>query len=112
MAVNQKDGFLRSILERLGTSQVKFPDIFFYKTQTGEKEETYRFKEDLTLDNLLRFMDHASVGKLERVYRSQEPPKEQEGPILQVVGDTYESLVKRGTYDVFLVFYAPFDKEW
>jgi hypothetical protein len=73
---------------------------------------TYRFKEEFTIDNILRFMDYAAVGKIERNYRSQEVPMYQTGPIMLIVGDTFEQLVEKSGKDVFIEFMAAWCKDW
>lgn len=46
-------------------------------------------------------------GEIPRHIRSQPAPRDNVGPVVTVVGSTFDALVTRSSRDVFLEFYAP-----
>lgn len=61
---------------------------------------------------LLWYLKHSSKpgiseGTLRAHYASQKPPATNEGPVLTVVGDTFEELVLNNDKSVIVEFYAP-----
>jgi protein disulfide-isomerase A1 len=63
---------------------------------------------EITASALTAFVqDYFEPGKLMPHYKSEEPPASQTGPVITVVGSTFNSIVKDTSKDVLVEFYAP-----
>jgi protein disulfide isomerase len=70
----------------------------------------YRFPgsiKDLSLDSLKSFLDEFKSGKLQPFLKSQDPPAEQNEPVITLVGTTFKDIVLDENKDVLVEFYAP-----
>ena len=74
------------------------------KTPTPGK---WKMEQELSYGALLEFMAAHKNGTLEQFYKSAEPPETQEGPVIEVVGKTFNDIVLDPTKDVLLELYAP-----
>jgi len=73
-----------------------------------ESMTKYKFTGDITADRLTQFVqDYFEPGKLTPHYKSEEPPAQQAGPVVTVVGSTWNSIVRDSGKDVLVEFYAP-----
>ncbi|XP_054722821.1 protein disulfide-isomerase A4-like [Uloborus diversus] len=64
-------------------------------------------EEDFSADVLKNFVQDVLNGDVPRHIRSQLIPKQNKGPVITVVGSTFEELVMKNKKDVLLEFYAP-----
>ena len=62
---------------------------------------------DLTVENIGAFVDDALSGKLKPHLKSEEPPASNDGPVVVVVGKTFEDIVRDPSKDVLVKYYAP-----
>lgn len=63
--------------------------------------------EEITVENILKFYDDYSSGKLAPVYKSQDEPATNDKPVKTLVGKNFNKFVMDSTKDVLVKFYAP-----
>lgn len=63
--------------------------------------------EDFSEEELRTFVEDVIAGNIGKHIKSQPIPKDNKGPVLTVVGSTFEELVMKTKKDVMLEFYAP-----
>ncbi|XP_035219913.1 protein disulfide-isomerase A4-like [Stegodyphus dumicola] len=63
--------------------------------------------EDFSAEELRTFVENVLAGNVSKHVKSQPVPKDNKGPVLVVVGSTFEELVTKSTKDVLIEFYAP-----
>ncbi|GIY99471.1 protein disulfide-isomerase A4 [Caerostris extrusa] len=63
--------------------------------------------EDFSEDELKTFVEDVLAGQFPRHIKSQPVPKENKGPVVTVVGSTFQELVMKNKKNVFIEFYAP-----
>lgn len=63
--------------------------------------------EDFSADELREFVENVQAENIPRHIKSQPLPKENKGPVISVVGSTFEELVTKSDKDILLEFYAP-----
>ncbi|GAP83531.1 putative protein disulfide-isomerase [Rosellinia necatrix] len=84
----------------------KFPSFAIQETVKNQKFP-FSVEEDITLENIGKFVEDFSAGKIEPSLKSEPIPETQEGPVTVVVGKNYEDVVLDDTKDVLIEFYAP-----
>ena len=62
--------------------------------------------EDFNEQVLKDFVEDVLNGRVKPTLKSQTPPARNEGPVVTVVGDTFEDLVTKADKDVMIEFYA------
>ena len=72
-----------------------------------------------TAKTITEFIDDIQSGKTKPFLKSAPEPESNDGPIIDVVGSTFEKIVHDPTKDVFVYFYVPwcehcqkFDSVW
>jgi len=70
-------------------------------------EVKYRFTDDITAENLKKFVADWNEGKLEPFVRSEPIPESNDGPVKIVVAKTFNEIVIDSDADVLIEFYAP-----
>lgn len=63
--------------------------------------------EDFSTEELRTFVEDVLAGEIPRHIRSQPAPRDNAGPVVTVVGSTFDTLITQSSRDVFLEFYAP-----
>lgn len=63
--------------------------------------------KDVSFDSLKSFITDFNAGKLQPFLKSQDPPAEQNEPVITVVGKTFNDIVMDDNKDVLVEFYAP-----
>jgi protein disulfide-isomerase A1 len=61
---------------------------------------------EITSDNLYKFYNNYKRRRVKN-YKKSEPVPETQGPVVYVVGDTYDKLVNTKKNDVFVKYFAP-----
>ncbi|POR34254.1 Protein disulfide-isomerase [Tolypocladium paradoxum] len=84
----------------------KFPSFAIQDTVKNQKFPFDQEKE-ITHDNIAKFVDEYSAGKIEPSIKSEPIPEKQEGPVTVVVAKNYDQIVLDDTKDVLIEFYAP-----
>ncbi len=76
---------------------------------TTDTSKTWLFDEslDFTEQNVKQFLDSLLAGTEKPHYRSPKAPEDNTGPVLVVVGNTFDELVMNNDKDVLVEFYAP-----
>ena len=100
-----KDGMGKRIADYIGLKKTDLPSIRIIDTRKELKK--YIMEKEINEENILEFISGWEKGILKRHLKSQEEPKENKGPILEVVGKTFQREVINNDKDVMLVFYAP-----
>lgn len=67
----------------------------------------YLMKGDFSPDAVTQFVRNFYASKLKPFLKSERPPIKQTGPVVTVVGDTFEEIVHNPNEDVLIEFYAP-----
>ncbi|XP_046335871.2 protein disulfide-isomerase A4-like [Haliotis rufescens] len=62
--------------------------------------------EDFDADDIREFLNNYKKGKVNPIVKSQPIPKKQ-GPVITVVGKTFDKIVRDNNKDVLIEFYAP-----
>lgn len=68
----------------------------------------YTFEDEVTVENLMKFYDDFTNGKLKSFLKSDPVPKENDKPVKIVVGKNFNEIVMDDTKDVILMIQA----EW
>ena len=100
-----KEGMGKRVAEYIGVKKTDIPTIRILDTKKDLKK--YIMEGDIDEKNILNFVDGWEKGTLKRHLKTQEEPKENNGPIFDVVGKTFQKEVIENDKDVMLVFYAP-----
>ena len=100
-----KDGMGARIAEYVGVKKDNLPTLRILDTRKDIKK--YIMEGDLVDTNILNFVDGWEKGTLKRHLKTQDEPKENNGPIFDVVGKSFQKEVIDNDKDVMLVFYAP-----
>ncbi|KAF5516927.1 Protein disulfide-isomerase [Colletotrichum siamense] len=84
----------------------KFPSFAIQETVKNQK---FPFDQDkkITHDDIAKFVEEFSSGKVEPSIKSEPVPESQDGPVTIVVAKNYEDVVLDDKKDVLIEFYAP-----
>lgn len=102
---NDGHGHFQRLADYVGANTKKVPCIMLVEAK-GEVTK-YRYTEEITKENLDKFMDDYYNRKLEKYMKSEEIPESQEGPVSVIVGKNFQSAVIDNDKDVLIKFYAP-----
>ena len=100
-----KEGMGKRIAEYIGVKKEDLPSIRILDTRRELKK--YIMEKEINEENILEFIAGWEKGILKRHLKTQEEPKENKGPILEIVGKSFKREVLDNDKDVMLVFYAP-----
>lgn len=67
----------------------------------------YKLTGEITAASVATFVQEFEAGRARAHYKSEEPPASQTGPVITVVGSTFDSIVMDPNKDVLVEFYAP-----
>merc|ERR1712014_246676 len=67
----------------------------------------YKLPGDITAASLVALVEDFEADKLKPFLKSEEPPASQTGPVYNLVGSTFDSIVMDPSKDVLVMFYAP-----
>ncbi|GKT41975.1 protein disulfide-isomerase [Colletotrichum spaethianum] len=84
----------------------KFPSFAIQETVKNQK---FPFDQDkkITHDDIAKFVDDFSSGKIEPSIKSEPIPESNDGPVAVVVAKNYDQIVLDDKKDVLIEFYAP-----
>jgi protein disulfide isomerase len=68
--------------------------------------DKYEMDDEITADNILRFVANFTEGKISPSYKSQPLPEKNDEPLKIVVGKNFKEIVMDETKDVLVDFYA------
>ena len=69
--------------------------------------ERYQYEGPFTYEGFKNYFATWKKGSANRIYKSEETPKENPGPVYKVVGATFDDIVMDTKKDVLVKFYAP-----
>eukprot|EP00829_Urostomides_striatus_P013516 TRINITY_DN3760_c0_g1_i3.p1 TRINITY_DN3760_c0_g1~~TRINITY_DN3760_c0_g1_i3.p1 ORF type:complete len:476 (-),score=149.57 TRINITY_DN3760_c0_g1_i3:18-1445(-) len=95
------------LTDYLGLEAKEFPVVEILEENEGELNR-YRHKGHVLSSELLKFLENFEAGKIQRYLKSEDIPKTNDGPVIKVVGKTFQSEVISNDMDVLMLFYA----EW
>ena len=101
--INGKDESSRVYREE-GVREKDLPAL--YIIERG-KNVRHHLREELSSKNVWNFFQMWKKKELKPTYKGSEPPTENDGPIKEVVHDTFEELVINHDKDVLVEFYSP-----
>ena len=102
----------KEILEIYGLEKIEKSTAFFLGIQKGEDYQKYLQEEELTAENLIPFVQDAQEGKIEKIYRSQKPPIENEDLIVKsIVRDNFKEKLLDVNDNVLLVIFSKESKK-
>ncbi|KAF4974042.1 hypothetical protein FZEAL_9014 [Fusarium zealandicum] len=84
----------------------KFPS-FAIQEITKNQKFPYDQEKEITHDNIAKFIEDFTEGKIEPSIKSEPIPETQEGPVTVVVAKSYDAVVLDNEKDVLIEFYAP-----
>merc|ERR1712186_312538 len=67
----------------------------------------YKLEGDISETSIANFVHEWEARQIRPDMKSEPEPTSQPGPVYQLVGSTFESIVKDPTKDVLVKFYAP-----
>jgi len=91
--------------ERVGLSGKVVPAIAIEKPAVN-KHWAFDETATITAEAVKKFFDNFLAGSLDETLRSEEIPATQ-GPVVKIVGKTFDKIVHDETKDVLVEFYAP-----
>jgi protein disulfide-isomerase A1 len=90
--------------ERLNLEKDKWPAMVIHDT---DKDLKYTFSgKDFTEDSIVSFISDFSKGVLKPKYKSEPAPEKNDGPVIEVVHDTFTKIVGDNSKDVLLEIYT------
>ena len=90
--------------ERLNLEKDKWPAMVIHDT---EKDLKYTFSnKDFSEESIVSFFTDFSKGVLKPKYKSEPAPEKNDGPVIEVVHDTFNKIVGDNSKDVLLEFYT------
>jgi protein disulfide-isomerase A1 len=99
-----KSGMGKRVAEYIGLEQKELPAIRILDTRKDLKK--FNMEGNIDEKTILEFVEGWETGKIKPFLKSQEEPKENNGPVFVVVGKTYEKEVINNDKDVMVVFYS------
>jgi protein disulfide-isomerase A1 len=103
-----KDGGLGPRLaEFVGVKESDTPAFRIVVPQKSGAPKKFLFENEATVENLVKFFEDYSAGKLSAFLKSEPIPESNDSPVKVVVGKNFDEIVLDPTKDVFIEFYAP-----
>ena len=101
-----KDLMSQKLAEYLNIKENDLPVIRIVDTK-GEYTKKYKMNKDINEKNILEFINDWENKKIKSYVKSTEIPKENNGDVFIVVGDTFEEEVIKNNKDIVVLFYSP-----
>ena len=101
-----KDVLSAKLSEKLTVKENNLPTIRIIDT-TGQYIKKYKMEEDLNEKNILKFVDNWENKKIKSYVKSEAIPKDNNGDVFIIVGNTFEKEVINNKKDVMVLFYSP-----
>ena len=100
-----KEGMAARLAEYIGVKQADLPTVRIADTRVDLKK--YNMEGEITLENILKFVDDWEHNKLKPHLKSADEPKENNADVRVVVGKSFQKEVIDNDKDVLIMFYAP-----
>jgi len=101
-----KEGISSRLAEYVGIKENDLPLVSILDTRKDDLKK-YNMDNEISVENILNFIEKWEKGKLKRQLKSEKEPKLNNGNVFNVVGKTFEKEVIKNDKDVMLLFYAP-----
>jgi len=102
------DGIQQRLGEFVGVEEKNLPTMRLLDPADNMKKFTYSGKvEDITVEDIKKFVDDFKSNKLQPFLKSEEIPAETSDPLKVIVGKNFQSAVIDSNDDVFMKYYAP-----
>ena len=101
-----KDLMSQKLAEYLNIKENDLPVIRIVDTK-GEYTKKYKMNKDINEINILEFINDWENKKIKSYVKSTEIPKENNGDVFIIVGDTFEEEVINNNKDIVVLFYSP-----
>ena len=101
-----KDLMSQKLAEYINIKENDLPVIRIVDTK-GEYTKKYKMNKDINEINILEFINDWENKKIKSYVKSTEIPKENNGDVFIVVGDTFEEEVIKNNKDIVVLFYSP-----
>ena len=92
----------KSMSEMLGVFPDDMPCIRLFDTREGLKK--YRMDDEITSENIIRFINQWENDNLTEYIKTDKLPKKMEGPITTLVSSNFNETVYNETKDVLVLF--------
>ena len=102
---NVKDSISKKLAEYLGLKEVDIPSIIIIDPRSGFKK--YKMEGEVNDVNTIKFIADWESDNLSQYLRTAPEPKDNNGPVLILVGSTYEKQVLKNDKDVMVLFHFP-----
>ena len=99
------DGLGKRLGDFIGVKPEEVPTFRIVNPGPGMKK--YTMTEEMTAENVLKFFDDYTNGKLVTVLKSEPIPEKNDKAVKVVVGKSFSDIVMDETKDVLVKFYAP-----
>ena len=103
---NIKDAMSISLAKYCFVTPINIPKVFIVHAKT-ENPTKYELKDEINEENLLKFIDNWSKGKIKPFIRSENIPIKNDGPLFTLVGDNFKEEVFKDDKDVLVYFTSP-----
>ena len=103
---DMKDLMSQKLAEYLNIKENDLPVIRIVDTK-GDYTKKYKMDEDINEKNILEFIKNWETKKIKSYVKSTEIPKENNGNVFEVVGNTFEDEVINNNKDIVVLFYSP-----
>ena len=100
-----KEGISARLADYVGIKEKDLPMVSILDTRKDFKK--YNMDDEITVENILKFIKKWEKNKLKRELKSENEPKINNGDVFVVVGKSFEKEVINNDKDVMLLFYAP-----
>ena len=94
------------LADKLGIKEKDLPAIRILDT-SGKYMKKYKIEGELNEKNILNFVNDWENKKIKSYIKSSEEPKENNGDVFIVVGNTFEKEVINNNKDIMVLFYSP-----
>jgi protein disulfide-isomerase A1 len=107
VACDIKEELESRLAEYFGLTEANLPHVRIVSVKGDEDVPVFVFHEKITEKNIRSFINDFEGGKLMPYYKSEEIPEKQEGPVMVLVGKSFEKEVFESGKNVLVEFYAP-----
>ena len=101
---NIKDKISAKFAEYLGIKEYNLPSVLIIETKGDLKK--YKMETEIDDKNILQFIYDWEKGNLKLYYKSEKEPKNNNGNIIEIVGDNFKDKVINNSNDVIVLFYS------
>lgn len=95
----------------MGVTKEDLPTLRAILPASMKKYQSPVGVEELNVKNIEKFVDLVVSEKLKQYHKSEKIPESNDGPVMMIVGNEFEKIVKDATKDVFVLYTAPWSQE-